>query len=145
MISTSCHWRRYGANQGHLFQWGAVRVMDIFPESGQEGLKISYRILANSFVSNIILKHRHVLGNEIVSWTVASIKISFLPIYLSIYLSLSLAPLLPPSISLQYSGNNFMRVDTEWHMLASIAVQDLTNILHFPYNLHSNIQMFVLK
>ena len=66
-------------------------------ETGREGLKISYMCPGISHLSNILLKHRHMLGNEILPWTVACIKISFTS------LSLSLFALLPLSLSLESS------------------------------------------
>lgn len=79
-----------GANRGFniYFQWEAVLAMDPFLEPGQEAIKISYNNPGVCLVTNILLKHRHVLGKEIVHWTVASVKISFIS-------SLSLSPTSP--------------------------------------------------
>ena len=48
------------------FQRGAVLAMDTFLELGQDGVKILHKSPSIPLVSNILLKHIHVLGNEIV-------------------------------------------------------------------------------
>ena len=81
--------RSKGCQKGALtpiFQQETGIVMDTFLESCQEGMKISYKGPGISHVSNSLLKQRHMLGNEIVPWTVACIKISF------VSLSLPLCP-----------------------------------------------------
>ena len=72
-----------GAKQGGLL------ATDLFLEAGQERVKISCKSPEIAFVSNSPRKHRQGLGNEIVRWNVAFIRISFLSLSLSLSASSS--------------------------------------------------------
>lgn len=83
-------------------------------------------------VSNILLKYKHLIGNEIVPWTVACIKITF------ISYTLSPSPLLPHSLSLKSSCHNATCGDPGWHISARKAVQVFAPI--FPSVFQSPIK-----
>ena len=123
----------------HYFQRGAVLVMDTFLESGQDGVKMLHKSPGIPLVSNILLKYKHLIGNEIVPWTVACIKITF------ISYTLSPSPLLPHSLSLKSSCHNATCGDPGWHISARKAVQVFAKNFHQSSNLLSNIQLFILK
>lgn len=129
------------------FQWGAVLVMDTLKESGQEGVKISYKIPCTqywiSLVSNILLKHRHVIGMILCLELLLVSKSHF-------SLSLSLCPSLSLSASPSFT--------LPWMLLSRLPVliqvvisqpgehsKSLLNIFHHSSNLLPNIQTFYLE
>ena len=66
-------------------QQGGLLATDIFLETGQERVKISCKSPDTAFVSNSPRKHRQGLGNEIVPWNVAYIRISPLSLSLTLF------------------------------------------------------------
>ena len=65
--------------------------MDPFLESGQEEVNIWYTTASFYIMSENVLNHRHLLGTEIVPWSVAWIKIFSLSLPLPLPLSLPLS------------------------------------------------------
>lgn len=75
----------------HIFQWGAIILKDIFLESCSEGVKGLEQETGFSLMLDIHLKHRILLGAEIMSWMIARINISFISLSQNLSLSFCLS------------------------------------------------------
>lgn len=93
LMRTSCHFRGNDCHTGSLtpiFQRGWESVRATFQLSLQ-GVRDQGQLSLSSLMSDILLKHRHLLGGVILPCTVAWIKISFISVSHSLSLTLSLS------------------------------------------------------
>ena len=111
--------------------------MGPFLVSGKEEVNIWYKIAGFSLVPEVVLKHRQLFGTEIVPWTVAWIKISFI--------SLSLSPHIPPSFLSSPPAPNFPVVILVDMSQPGSQSKSLPNIFPPSSNPLSNIQVMVQK
>ena len=117
-----------------IFQWWTVILMDIFLESGQEGVMNLVQECWFFLCGGYPLKHRHLLGTEIVQVYLLESKSHF-----------SLYPHLSPSLSFKSSYPKFPCCDPGWNISARRAVQSLHNLFPSSSDPLSNIQAVVQK
>jgi len=89
-------------------------------------------------VLDIVLKHKHLFGAEVVPWTLSWIKISFISFSLSICQSISLS-LIPPSLSLKTSSPKFTCGHPLWHLSQDTSPHLFTTFyirLPIPYQVY---------
>lgn len=125
------------------FQRGAVILMDTFVLSGQEGMNNLVQVAGFCLVLDIVLKHRHLLGVEIMPCTLTWIKISCLSLSLSLSLTLS-----PHFYLLQFISNpsaSYLPVVIPDEISTRKSVQSLPNVFPQSSNPISNIKVVVQK